>query len=50
MRPEVVQADLSSQREIRETAEAIRSTHPRIHVLINNAGLIPKQRETTVSA
>lgn len=47
VRPEVVQADLSSQREIRETAEAIRSAHPRIHVLINNAGLIPKQRETT---
>lgn len=47
VRPEVVQADLSSQREIREAAEAIRSAHPRIHVLINNAGLIPKQRETT---
>ena len=26
----------------------IRAAHPRVHVLVNNAGLIPKQRETTV--
>jgi len=44
----VVQVDLSSQRSIREGADAIRRYHPRIHVLVNNAGVIPKQRETTV--
>jgi retinol dehydrogenase-14 len=45
---EVVTADLSSQRSIREAAAAIRAQHPRLHVLINNAGTIPKERETTV--
>ena len=44
----VVPADLSSQRSVREAAELIRAAHPRVHVLVNNAGLIPKQRETTV--
>jgi NAD(P)-dependent dehydrogenase (short-subunit alcohol dehydrogenase family) len=46
--PEVVPADLSSQRSIRDAAEAIRAHHPRLNVLINNAGTIPKERETTV--
>jgi NAD(P)-dependent dehydrogenase (short-subunit alcohol dehydrogenase family) len=41
-------ADLSSQQAIRGAAEAIRSRYPRLHVLINNAGLIPRSRETTV--
>jgi retinol dehydrogenase 14 len=45
---EVVTADLASQRSIREAAEIIRAHHPVLHVLINNAGTIPKQRETTV--
>ena len=45
---EVVTADLSSQQAIREAAETIRARHPRLHVLINNAGTIPKARETTV--
>lgn len=45
---EVVEADLSSQRSIREASEAIHRRHQRIHVLVNNAGLIPRQRETTV--
>ena len=44
----VIPADLSSQRSVREAAELIRAAHPRVHVLVNNAGLIPKQRETTV--
>jgi NAD(P)-dependent dehydrogenase (short-subunit alcohol dehydrogenase family) len=44
----VVPADLSSQRSIREAAERIRAAHGYLHVLVNNAGLIPKQRETTV--
>ena len=47
-RPQVVTADLSSQRSVREAAEAIRAAHAQVHVLINNAGLIPKQREVTV--
>jgi NAD(P)-dependent dehydrogenase (short-subunit alcohol dehydrogenase family) len=45
---EVVPADLASQHSIREAAEAIRAHHPALHVLINNAGTIPKDRETTV--
>jgi NAD(P)-dependent dehydrogenase (short-subunit alcohol dehydrogenase family) len=44
----VVPADLSSQRSIRDAAELIRAAYPRVHVLVNNAGLIPRQRETTV--
>ncbi len=44
----VVPADLSSQRSIRDAAELIRRAHGSLHVLVNNAGLIPRQRETTV--
>ncbi|MEP6687795.1 MAG: SDR family oxidoreductase [Gemmatimonadales bacterium] len=44
----VVEADLSSQRSVRDAADVIRSAYAQVHVLINNAGLIPKQRETTV--
>ena len=44
----VVSADLSSQRSIRDAAELIRAAHGHVHVLVNNAGVIPKQRETTV--
>ena len=46
--PEVVTADLSSQRSIREAADEIRERHTAIQVLVNNAGVIPKERETTV--
>jgi NAD(P)-dependent dehydrogenase (short-subunit alcohol dehydrogenase family) len=46
--PEVVSADLSSQASIREAATELRDRHPRLHVLINNAGVIPQRRETTV--
>jgi NAD(P)-dependent dehydrogenase (short-subunit alcohol dehydrogenase family) len=46
--PDVVAADLSSQRAVRQAAEAIRARHPRVHVLVNNAGTIPRKRETTV--
>ena len=45
---EVIQVDLSSQRSIREGADAIRRHYQRLHVLVNNAGVIPEQRETTV--
>jgi NAD(P)-dependent dehydrogenase (short-subunit alcohol dehydrogenase family) len=44
----VVAADLSSQRSVRDAADLIRAAHGQVHVLVNNAGLIPKQRETTV--
>ena len=44
----VVPADLSSQRSIRDAAELIRTAHRRVHVLVNNAGVIPRERETTV--
>lgn len=46
-RPDVVVVDLSSQRSIREAAEDVRARYPEVHVLINNAGVIPQQRETT---
>ena len=47
-RAAVVTADLSSQRSIRDAAAAIRARWPRLHVLVNNAGVIPRSRETTV--
>ena len=47
-RAEVIAVDLSSQRSIREAAETVCARYPKIHVLINNAGVIPQQRETTV--
>lgn len=45
--PEVVTADLSSQASIRRAAAEIQARHPRLHVLINNAGVIPRRREVT---
>jgi NAD(P)-dependent dehydrogenase (short-subunit alcohol dehydrogenase family) len=47
-RPAVIQADLSSQADVRTAADRIRSEHERIHVLVNNAGRITRQREVTV--
>ncbi len=41
-------ADLSSQSEIRAVARDILRAHPRIDVLVNNAGLALKRRELTV--
>jgi NAD(P)-dependent dehydrogenase (short-subunit alcohol dehydrogenase family) len=46
--PEVVTADLSSQASIRSAAAEIRQRHPRLHVLINNAGVFTRRREVTV--
>lgn len=40
--------DLSSQQQIRETAQAIRTNHPSIDVLINNAGVWTSNYELTV--
>src|SRR5690349_4843562 len=44
----VVAADLSSQASIRSAAEEIGARFPRVHVLINNAGIITRRREVTV--
>lgn len=45
--PDVVAADLSSQLSIRQAAGYIRGRYSRLHVLINNAGVIPRRREVT---
>jgi NAD(P)-dependent dehydrogenase (short-subunit alcohol dehydrogenase family) len=46
--PDMVTADLSSQSSIRQAAGYLRGRYPRLHVLINNAGVIPPRREVTV--
>jgi NAD(P)-dependent dehydrogenase (short-subunit alcohol dehydrogenase family) len=46
--PDIVTADLSSQASIREAAAHLKARYPRLHVLINNAGVIPRMREVTV--
>lgn len=46
--PDVVAADLSSQLSIRQAAGFVRGRYSRLHVLINNAGIIPARREMTV--
>lgn len=46
--PEVVLCDLSSQASIRAAAAEILERHPRINVLINNAGLLLRNRELSV--
>jgi NAD(P)-dependent dehydrogenase (short-subunit alcohol dehydrogenase family) len=46
--PDVVAADLSSQASIRNAVSEIQARYPRLHVLINNAGIIPRRREVTV--
>ena len=44
----VLVADLSSQASIRELAEAFRTTHDRLDVLVNCAGAFFRQRRVTV--
>src|SRR3954464_10231465 len=46
--PDVIAADLSSQASIRQAASEIQTRYPRVHVLINNAGIIPRRRELAV--
>jgi retinol dehydrogenase-14 len=46
--PAVVTADLSSQASIRQAAAELAGRYPQVHVLINNAGVIPARREVTV--
>jgi NAD(P)-dependent dehydrogenase (short-subunit alcohol dehydrogenase family) len=45
---ELIVADLSSQAEVRRLAAEFRSRHPRLDVLINNAGVYVPGRHTTV--
>ena len=46
-RTDVLYCDLSSQKEIRRLAEEVKKKHPRIDVLINNAGgMFPHKRAT----
>lgn len=45
---EVMVADLSSQNAIRSLTGAFRARHPRLHVLVNNAGIAPLRRSITV--
>jgi NAD(P)-dependent dehydrogenase (short-subunit alcohol dehydrogenase family) len=46
--PAVIGADLSSQASIRQAASEIQTRYPRLHVLVNNAGVISRRREVTV--
>jgi NAD(P)-dependent dehydrogenase (short-subunit alcohol dehydrogenase family) len=45
---ELMLCDLSSQQEIRALASTFKVSHDRLHVLINNAGLVPKTRQLTL--
>jgi NAD(P)-dependent dehydrogenase (short-subunit alcohol dehydrogenase family) len=45
---ELIVADLSSQAEVRRLAAEYRSRHPRLDVLVNNAGVLVPERHTTV--
>lgn len=47
LRPEVVLGDLSSQASIRSAAAEIVGRHPRLHVLINNAGVLLRSRQVS---
>ncbi len=43
----VLRVDLSSQRSIRDLARELRAAHPRLDVLVNNAGVHLRRREVT---
>lgn len=45
---DLLTADLSSQASIRALAEEVRGRYRRLHVLVNNAGVITRQRSLTV--
>jgi NAD(P)-dependent dehydrogenase (short-subunit alcohol dehydrogenase family) len=44
---ELMLADLSSQKSIRAFAAELKRTHPKLHVLVNNAGVINAERKVT---
>jgi NAD(P)-dependent dehydrogenase (short-subunit alcohol dehydrogenase family) len=45
---ELIVADLSSQEQVRRTASELKARHPRLDVLVNNAGVYVPERHTTV--
>lgn len=45
---ELMLCDLSSQQSIRAFAEEYKRTHDRLHVLVNNAGVVIQKRQVTV--
>jgi NAD(P)-dependent dehydrogenase (short-subunit alcohol dehydrogenase family) len=45
---DVLEIDTSSQRSIRDFARTFRERHPRLDVLVNNAGAAPGERRTSV--
>ncbi len=45
---ELMVADLSSQKEIRQLADKIKQKYPQIHVLVNNAGGVNGKRSETI--
>ena len=45
--PDVIRADLSSQNSIRAAAADLGRRYPRLHVLINNAGVFTRYREVS---
>lgn len=47
VRPNLLVADLSSMAAVRRLAAEILQRHPRLHVLVNNAGLILAKRSVT---
>ena len=47
-KPLVIEADLSSLAAVRAAAAAIQAEHGEVHVLINNAGVVARERDTTV--
>jgi retinol dehydrogenase-12 len=46
-RAEFVAMDLASFRSVREAAERVASSHPRLDVLVNNAGIVLRKRTVT---
>jgi NAD(P)-dependent dehydrogenase (short-subunit alcohol dehydrogenase family) len=42
-------ADLSSLAAVRQLAAAVRSDHPRLHALVNNAGVYEQQQRCVVA-
>src|SRR5918997_4381151 len=44
---DLILADLSSQKEVRRLADEFKEAHPRLDVLINNAGVFRSERITT---
>ncbi|MFL6277438.1 MAG: SDR family oxidoreductase [Blastocatellia bacterium] len=45
---ELMLCDLSSQADIHRFADAFKATHPRLDVLVNNAGVYMRKRATTI--